>query len=515
MNQLATAIQRAVQRFGTRLAVVDGDRELSFRALGERASRLANALVELGHQPRERVALLLPNSLEMLEADVAIALAGKTKVPINSRLTADERRHVLADSGASTLLVHRDEMDSLDACRAELIELREIIVVEGTRGEARNYEDVLASARPSPCSVAVDPSDPAVILYTSGTTGRPKGAVASFRSRWLTLLNMLTDELDVAPGDSMLHAGSMAHGSGSKAIPMFVRGACNVVMRKFEPEEFLILVESLGVTNSFVVPTMLAGLVEAQAVRRHDTATLKAISYGGAPISESLLAAALESFGPVLVQVYGSCEAPHPITVLSGEDHGDLSGGRAASIGRPTMGVQLSIAGEDGALGEGTGPGELLVGGETVMTGYWNLPDATSAAFVDGYYRTGDVVERDVNGYYYIVDRQRDMIISGGLNVYPAEVERVISAHPGVAEVAVVGIPDPHWGESVAAFVVRRSGIELDEAALVEHCRLQLASYKKPRSVIFTTQLPKGSTGKVLKRELREPYWRDVSRPIA
>jgi acyl-CoA synthetase (AMP-forming)/AMP-acid ligase II len=509
MPGLASKVHRAARWYSDSVAVVDGNRRVTFTELERRSNRLANALIGLGEDTGGHVSLLLPNSVEYVEADLALVKAGKAKVPVNVRLSADERAYVIGNCEADTLITDAAGLASVADARDDLPRLRNVLVVGGSAEGERGYEDTLARASDRAPGLAEDPEAPSVILYTSGTTGRPKGAVASFRSRWLTMVNMMMCELGAVPGDGMVHAGSMAHGSGSKTLAFFLSGARNLPMAKFDGEKFVDLVTRERATHTFLVPTMIASIIDALEAGA-ERPPLKTLSYGGAPIAESLLRKALDRLGPVLFQVYGSCEAPHPITVLSKADHADLRDGRAASIGREALGSEVVV----GAPGEEVEEGELLVGGATAMTGYWNNPEATEAAFVDGYYRTGDVARRDADGYLYILDRRREMIISGGLNVYPAEVERVLNEHPGVGEVAVIGVPDERWGETVMAVIVPAPGSEASEEALLDHCRDRMAGYKKPKTVRFVDDLPKGSTGKILKRELREEFWAGRERMV-
>lgn len=513
MVGLAKQIERAAAQFRSRIAAVDGDRTLTFGALDDRSNRLANALVALSPEPAARVAIMLPNSLEFLETDFAAVKARKAKVPINLRLAEDEREWILQDSGASVLVTDEEGAQLIAAIRGRIPSLETIIVVGEPVAGLRRYEDMLSEGSPRLTGIEESPDAPNVILYTSGTSGRPKGAVSSARGRLLTTIAMLTEELDIVPGDGMIHAGSMAHGSGSKSLAFFFRGGRNIMMRRFDGACFFELLRREGATNSFLVPTMIQTLVKEMHEHPVALPTLKTITYGGSPISDSLLREALEAFGDVFVQVYGSCEAPHPVTVLKKHDHVALASGRASSIGREVMGVELRLADDDGQPAP-EGIGELLVRGDSIMQGYWQQPDATADAFVDGFYRTGDVARRDDEGYYYLVDRKREMIISGGLNVYPAEVERVISQHEGVREVAVIGIPDPHWGEAVIAVVVPAAPGALTETEIAEYCAEHLAGYKKPRRVEFRDQLPKGSSGKILKREIRAPYWEGRERLV-
>ena len=502
-------IERAIRWHGPRVAIIDGERSLTFRETGDRTARLANVLRGLVSGPGRCVAVLLPNRLEAVEADLAIARAGLVKAPINARLVAAERRHVLANTAAEVLITERSEADAIMELLPELEHLRTVLCCDGGPAGTLDYETALSAAAATAPAPVVRPGDPSVVLHTSGTTGKPKGATWTDGSRVAAMRNMLLEECPVEPGDGIVHAGSLAHGSGSKVLAYFARGGRNIVTGRFEPEPFARLVERHRATSTFLVPTMIRMLLDAQDPPDGRLAPLRTITYGGAPAPRELLDRALATLGGVFVQVYGSCEAPHPVTVLPRELHrldGD-DGAHLASAGREVTAIELRIADDQGDDVPDDGVGELLVRGPSVMAGYWGDPEATAEVMTgDGWYRTGDVGRRDEQGYVYIVDRKRDMIISGGLNVYPAEVEAAIHRHPAVREASVVGLPDERWGERVAAFVVRGDGDGLTADELVEHCRLHLAGYKKPTVVEFVDALPKGATGKVLKDVLSREH---------
>ncbi|MEZ4333676.1 MAG: AMP-binding protein [Myxococcota bacterium] len=513
---LARLIGRAAGWYGDRVAVVDGPRSLRFGEVEARSNRLANALIALAPTPGTRVALLMNNRLEFVEADFAIVKSGKVKLPINPRLVDRERAWLLQNSGAEILIAEASFAPFVEAAWPSLPALETVIALDGSIAGGLDYAALLEKGAPDPPGIEPDEEAASFILYTSGTTGRPKGAVSSQRGRRAATLTMLAEEIDAGPGDAMVHVGSVAHGSGSKILAYYLRGARNVMVPKWDPEAFLSLVERERATGSFMVPTMMASLTEAAAGGRFDLRSLKTISYGGAPIAPARLQESMRILGNVFVQVYGSCEAPHPLTILTRDDHLAAKDDpiRLATIGRLTHQTEIRLVDAEGnpvAQGEN---GEMQVRGAHVMSGYWDDPEATAAALRDGWYATGDVARMDGEGYLSIVDRSRDMIISGGLNVYPAEVERILHEHPAIAEVAVVGVPDDRWGEAVKAVVVLRAGASASETDLVEHCRARLAGYKKPQSVDFVPELPKGSTGKILKREIRERYWQGVARRV-
>lgn len=509
MPTIPELIRRAVAAHRDSVAVVDGDRSATFGEVGERTIRLANALNGLSAVEGGRVAILMRNRLEYVEADLAIARAGRVKVPINPKLSDDERAFVVDDSGADVVITEASELDRVrDGLAGRKVE---VVSVDGPAAGAHGYEDILAGASTVEPVFVADPERLSQFLYTSGTTGRPKGAMLLDRCRVSATTMSLVEEFLVTPTDGMIHAGPLSHGSASKLLTFFVRGARNIVIPKFEPEIFLKAVREWGGTSSFVVPTMIQILVEHAKSDPTDNAWgLRNLTYGGASISRPTLDAAADVLGSVLTQVYGSCEAPHPVLALRHRDLADpsLPGSGAVPAGRPALGLDVRVVGKDGTDAEvdenGVRTGELWVKGPNVMVGYWERPEATGESIVDGWYKTGDVVTEDADGLFTLVDRAKDIVITGGLNVYPAEVERVLRELPGVAETAVVGVPDEKWGELVTAVVVPRSPGAVDEATVVAWVGEKLAGYKKPRKVLFLDDLPKGSTGKILKREVRE-----------
>jgi acyl-CoA synthetase (AMP-forming)/AMP-acid ligase II len=396
MTALNSMISRAAGWYSGTTAVVDGERALSFRDVEKRSNRLAHALITLGHQPGGRIAMLMPNRLEAVEVDFAIIKSGGVKIPINIRLRDEERAFLLADSGAETLIFDGEEEGSVESIRAQLSDLRTLIRI-GPGSLGRSYEDVLTSGVESLPSVVLDPHAPSMFLYTSGTTGHPKGAVWTNASRMAGTINMLANEIDPHPGDAMAHVGSMAHGSGSKILAHFFRGSRNIPVRQWDPAQFLGLIEEHRVTHTFLVPTMIDQLTRTAPAANSDWSSIKTITYGGAPMAPSRLSVALEVFNGRLVQVYGSCEAPHPVLVLNAADHA-RGGDILSSTGREVVGMETRLVdatGNDAAPGE---PGELVIRGSNVMAGYWNRPEETAKVFLGEWYRTGDIARRDEGG---------------------------------------------------------------------------------------------------------------------
>ena len=512
MLKLPALLNQAAGWFSSQVAVEDHvGRTLTFRHVDQRANQLANAIAHHTSANGARIALLIPNRLEFVEADIAIAKSGRAKVPMNTNLTAPEREHVLRDSGASMLIVDEAECGFLEEVDDRLPDLEHVVTIGPPESSDSPYEQLLAAGSTRSPAIDVDNEEPSQILYTSGTTGKPKGAALSYRGRLAATQRMLTDELDVESGDAMAHLAPLSHGSGSKILAYFLRGARNVTFPRFDPEEYLQAIDERRLTATFVVPTMIRMLVDARSGKEFDGASLKTVTYGGAPITRDLLLEALGAFGPVFVQVYGSCEAPHPVTLLRRNDHliaRDERPEALASAGREAFGVDVSLLDDESKPVEDGDIGELCIGRDVAMIGYWNNPEATAAAITNGYYRSGDLARRDEQGYVHIVDRKRDVIISGGLNIYPTEVEAALAEHPAVAQVGVTSVRDDHWGESVVALVVRCPGQELDSGSLLDSARQRLAGYKKPRAIRFVDELPTGSTGKVLRAELRELWER-------
>lgn len=518
---MGAILARSYKRYAARPAILGDGWEASFAHLERRVYRLANALVSLGIEQGDRVVIWLENTPEFLEIEQAIFVSGYVRTALSPRLHVREVVDIINDCTASVVLTDAGRATELARRRSDMPSLCSLVGVgDADQDGVVGYADLLASAPADPptrTTTAV--GDVAVLLYTSGTTGRPKAAMLTHHN-WMAMVRNLMAELPLIDDtDVLLHAAPMSHLSGSIGSAYYLRGAAIATMRRFEATEVLRMVEELRVTVLPVVPTMLASLTAAAEMGEYDLSSLRAIPYGGSAVSPETLLRAAAVFGDVLVQFYGLSEALVPLTALPPSGHWSVPGqpppARLTSAGRPTPFVELRIAQEDGSESPSGQPGDIHVRGDSVMLGYWNRPDATADMInPEGWARTGDVGYLDEDGYLYIVDRKRDVIVSGGFNVYPAEVERAITFLPEVDEVVVIGTPHSHWGETVTAVITLRTGCELTPEQVISVCQEHLASYKKPTTVEFVDKLPKTSSGKLLRREVRAHYWAGHERRV-
>jgi long-chain acyl-CoA synthetase len=487
---------RAARYYPERPGLRVGEELLTFRQLHGRIKSLAAVLSRRGFGPGDRLALLLPNGPEYIELVYACSWLGVIVVPINTRLSTVEIDHVLADALPRGLIQH----SSLPAPDAH-VPWQLVLDQEPLEG----HNDTC----PDPC---YEPEAPLALIYTSGTTGRPKGVVMT-HSNILENVHHFNYWMPYREGGVYLHAAPIFHIADFPAMfaaPAF--GACQVAVPRFAASSFCAAVQEERVNYTVLVPTMINLLTQFADVKSYDLSSLEVLAYGGSPMAPELIRRTRELLPHVkLVQVYGLSETGF-LTGLQDQEH---TGDRLTSCGRPCPGIDVQVADESGKQLETGQRGELVTRGANVMLGYWKDREDTAAAFQNGFFRTGDIGYQDVDGYFFILDRLKDMIVTGGENVYCGEVEAVIFRHPAVREVAVFGLPDPQWGELVAAWVVLKPGTSLTEEALVLHCRQSLANYKVPRHIEFSdTDLPKNGSGKVLKRLLRERFWVGAERAV-
>ncbi len=518
-----TLIDRAVREYPERTALVMGDRRLDFSGFNLRVNRLANGLSELGIKKGDRVGILMKNCCEFVEIDFALSKAGVVRVPLNARLLERDHIYMLNDSGASALIYGKDFSGTVAAMLPELAAVELLIcAADDDPPEPINgchfYEDLIERSSPDDPPAEITEKDLHTLFYTSGTTGKPKGVMLSQKSWANVAINLLLDYGPFTRADVLLNTQPLSHGAGFFVLPFFMRGATNVLIPGFNPELVFKTIEREKVTVLKLVPAMIYQLLDSPDKKKYDLTSLDSIIYGGSPIVVPRLIDAIHVFGKKFVQLYGQAEAPMCITTLAKEDHvtqgRDEEVKRLSSAGKACANVEVKVVDEKGKEVQPEEIGEVIVRGYHMMDGYWNRPKETAEALRDGWIFSGDLGYTDARGFVFLVDRKKDMIISGAFNIYPKEVEDVIVAHAKVNDAAVIGVPDEKWGEAVKAIVVPKKDEIITQEDIIEHCRRHLARMKCPKSVDFIDELPRNPYGKVLKTDLRDPYWRGLERKI-
>jgi len=492
-----------------RPALIFGGHAMDFATLNHRADKAATVFTKLGCERRDRVASMYFNCIEQFEIANGVRKIGLVGVPVNYRLRDSEIAYVLNDSGAKVVCAGPEHVDIVDAARSGVKgNVRFIAIGDHTPPGWLSYQELMADASAQPAVEDPGGGLGASMIYTSGTTGHPKGA---WRPDGVNIDNVLQviSIFELGQSDVHLMCGPGYHSAVAFfAVIHQVLGATIVVQPKFEANDALELIAQNRVTTAFMAPTLLQRLVDAQEQEPRDTSTLRALILGAAPCPIGLKVRAEAVFGKVLWEFYGATETGIN-TVLRPEDQIRKPG----SCGTAVPGQEIRIAGKDGNDAPDGEPGEFMVR-NSWLAEYYNRPDATGKSLHDGFFSVGDIAYRDSEGYYYICDRQVDMVISGGVNIYPAEIEAVLHSHPDVEDVAVIGVPDEQWGESVKAVVQLRPGAMVSGDELIAFSAERLAGFKKPRSVDFADELPRDAAGKLLKRKIREPYWAGTGRRI-
>ena len=492
MYTFAQPLTRALTTAPGACAMVCQDTRRTYAELGARCRRLGGAMRKLGLAPGDRVGVIALNSDRYLELYLGLPAAGYVLVPVNSRLAPAEMRAILDDAGVSVVFA--------DAEYPGAAGVSQVLTIPG------DYEDLLGAADEVPFDDAVTENDLAALFYTSGTTGAAKGAMHTHRSLVSSGLHFMA----TWPFDRQtrwLVASPMFHTGGILATLATVwAGGTHVIMPRFDPDLAVDLIEREAVTHTLLVPTMLAMAASAQLARPRDVSSLRYLSHGASPISSETLRRTREAFpGAELLHVYGTTETT-PITTLLPHEERILDTPLIRSCGRPAVGVEMRIVDDAMAHLPPGAIGQLTVRSPSVMAGYWRKPEATAQVMRGDWYLTGDLGYMDEESHVFLVDRAKDMIVSGGENIYSTEVEDALGSYPGVQEVAVFGVPDPRWGEAVYAVVFSSQRVTADE--LAAHCRERIAGFKVPRRIeVCTGPLPKSAAGKILKRKLREPHW--------
>ncbi len=502
MHTFADPLLYASRMAPAKTAIIDGSESIDFAELHRRCRLLAGGLLALGLDKGDRVAILASNGQRYIEAYMGVPAAGLVVVPLNTRHAVTELKYALEDSQTKVLLIDRDPGE-LANC------VDHVILIPDA------YDAMLSAAQESELGVDVKESDLAGLFYTGGTTGKSKGVMLSHRNLIANAFHYMTT-VPQREDDLMLVMAPLFHAAGSNGViaNIWTLGT-QVTLAAFDPKIALDLIQTHGITESLGVPTMLAAIAEEQHARPRKTDSLKLLVHGGSPIATEVLRRTHAAFPTAeLIEVYGATELSPICTILTNEQE-LIDSPLARSCGRPAIGNEITILAPNGDELPAGEIGEVVVRGPNVMQGYWNKKEQTAAVLKDGAYWAGDLGYMDDEGYVFLVDRSKDMIVTGGENVYCTEVEEILYQHPAILEAAVFGVPDEKWGEAVWAVVVPREGSEIDKEQLIEFCRERIATYKVPKGVdVLLEPLPKSGPGKVLKRELRAPHWEDQDRSV-
>lgn len=517
VGDVASIVRDNARKQPNAVSLVLGDRTLTWAQLLSRSSQVAQGLRRAGVKSQDRVAFLDKNGIEHFEVFYGCSLLNAVSVDVNWRLAAPEVAFIVNDSQAEVLIVGQEFVAILDAIVNDLANVKTIIVIGGHPSH-NDYERWVSAQSAVDPKVSTKPSDVAFQLYSSGTTGRPKGVMLT-NDNFFALLPAARDVWGMSEKTVNLVAMPLFHiGGGGWATAGQFAGAKSIIMRDVDPSAMLTLIEKHRITHAFAVPVLLQFALAMPNIGTTDFSSLELIAYGASPISEAVLEGSIKAFKCPFMQVYGLTETTGVVTVLGPEDH-DLSSankGRLRSCGKPFTGIELRIVDSETSKDVPVGDvGEIWIRSRQIMKGYWNMPEETAEAIVKGgWFRSGDAGYFDKDGYVYIFDRVKDMILSGGENVYPAEIENALMAHPAIADVAVIGVPDDKWGEVPMALVVRKPDTQVTEQEIIAFARERLAGFKTPKSVGWVDALPRNPSGKILKKILREPYWVGRSRQV-
>jgi acyl-CoA synthetase (AMP-forming)/AMP-acid ligase II len=517
----ADIIYRNALLYPESVVFIYGKERITFAQYNRRVNRLIHALHSMGVKKRDGIGILSWNCLEYTDVYGAAMKGGLIISPFNPRLQANELEYLVNYSEIHTLFVGREFSEMVNQLRPRFPEVKNYISLEALTPGMISYSDLLQSHSQEEPDVQVKEEDPFLIFYTSGTTGTPRGALYT-EGRNIENTRTKTIELGLETGDKHIMILPLFHiGGYSHFWAFFYAGGCNVIMqqRSFDPAATLRSIEEEKATDIHIVPTHLVTMLALPNVEQYDLSSLKRIWYAASPMPAELLRRGMEKFGPIFMQGYGQSESGPEITFMSKKSHQVLDKPLEeqrvlTSCGQPSLGVHVRICDENNNDVKPHTVGEIVLQSKTVMVEYWNKPDETQNTIVQGWLHTGDMGFYDEKGFIYIVDRKKDMIISGGENIYPREIEEVLYQHPAVAEVAVIGIPDKVWVERVHALIVLKEGRSGTEDEMIEFCKRQLARYKAPKSVELVEFLPKNPQGKILKRELRKKYWEGLERKI-
>ncbi|MDF1737382.1 MAG: AMP-binding protein [Minwuia sp.] len=508
---------QGARQFPDRDCLSDGQNGWSYATVRDLTQRIAAGLRGEGIGIGARIAVWSPNHAMAYACVLAISRQNGIWVPINARNALEENIYVLDNNQTEILFVHSSFADHVARVRAEVPSIR-LVVTTDAPVDGLPFLDDWMPVDPAPAPDPLLPPETICSQMSSGgTTGRPKGVMLSTRA-WETMVATFHVMMPVTSPPVHLMVAPMTHAAGGVSFPLLPYGATNIFMTETAPEKIMQMIEKHRVTHLFLPPTVIYVMLAHPKVRDYDYSSLQHFIYAAAPMSADKLKEAMEVFGPVMTQTYGQAEAPMIATYLSPADHAEALNTnkhhRLLSCGKPTPYTRVEIMGEDGTILPQGESGEIVLRGEMVMEGYFRQPEETAAASTHGWHHTGDIGRIDEDGFVYIVDRLKDMIITGGFNVYPSEVEQVIWTHAAVQDCAVIGVPHDKWGEALKAVIELKPGAEVAEDEIIALCKEKLGSVKAPKSVDFWPELPRSPVGKVLKRDIRAPYWKDKGRSV-
>jgi len=512
-----TIINRYAEYYSEKTAIIYGYRRLTFKEVNDRSIKLANGLRGLGVEKDDRVGTVLGNCPQYIEVMFAKHKIGAVDVILSPRISTDDMEYQINDAGINTLIVGEEYISQLPE-RSKIPGVKNFIAVSNAPGGWLDYENLLAQGSPVEPDYEVDNRELGHIVYSSGTTGKPKGIMWRRDSYLLVARNLLLDILsDLGGNDIFLGLQPIYHAVSSFVLPCWMRGVTQVVTPKFDAETVFPIIEKENVTVIKTIPILINRYIVHPDIKKYNFEKIHSIIYGASPIATDKLRQAIGIFGQVFIQNYGQSEVPLTLACLKKHEH--VTDGTPeemaplASVGRPYTMVKLKIVDDNGIEVPAGKTGEIIVQSDHAMIAYLNRQEETDAKLKDGWIYTGDI-GRIENGYVYLMDRKGEMIISGGLNIYPNEVEQIVYAHPAVLEASVFGVPDETWQEAVKVAVVLKPGMAATENEIIEFCKQRLATYKKPQSVDFMDSLPKNPQGKILRRELRAAYWKNYTRTI-
>jgi acyl-CoA synthetase (AMP-forming)/AMP-acid ligase II len=521
-------LRYAEQQYPGRTAVVCDDKRYNYKEFGDRARRLAGALLQIGVQPGDRVAFLSTNCHRLLEAYYGVLETGAVLLPLNIRLSASELSYILNDSGATILFIEKQFLPCVEAFRKDLTTVKTFVLLEGVPEvpwlAPQNYEEVIAGATPHRADVAsINENAVAELFYTSGTSANPKGVMLTHRNIYLHAVHVCM-AFQIPNGNVELHTIPLFHANGwGVAHFLTLLGGKHVMIHRFDPKEVFRLIEAEGARTCSLVPIMATALVNCPERKNYDLSSLTRIVIGGAASSPTLIREVEETFGCQCFSGYGLTETSPALSLSPMKDGMGWEGEQRyigqAMTGYPVPGVEMRVVDtyDKDVPADGVSIGEIIVRGDGVMEGYWGQPEASAEALRGGWFHTGDMATLNADGYFLVVDRKKDIIVSGGENISSLELEKAILAHPAILEACVIPVPDAKWGEVPRALLVRKPNAQIEEQELLEFCRGKLSHYKCPRSVEFVDNLPKTATGKILKKDIRKKYWhgQDTLRPDA